>query len=156
MTTDPTVAKSFQSFEPSCLYPRTGGGFLKMVVRPGFAWQEHEPQAVEYEGKIGSARVMPCGHYGDDGKFREQMGVVLVVWHGPGPRAVAVLPEPAVLPKAAAPAAPAAPVARRARRSGWAPRVPPVPVPAAAAAAAGWQQRGPLPVWAPLARQPGL
>ena len=136
MKTDSEVAERFHSFEPSCLYPLGGGRRVMMVVRPGHAWQKHEAKAVQYEGKIERARVMPCGYFAD-GVFYEQAGLVLVVWHGTGPRAVAVLPKSAVAPAAAAAAAP--PVARR---SGWAPRRPPVPVPA------GWPKRGLLPDWA--------
>ena len=111
-----------------------------VVVRPGFPWADQEPQMVEWEGKPGSARVMPCGYYADgkSGKFYELQELVLVVWHETGPRPVAVLPKAAV-PKAAVP---------KARRSGWAPRVPPVPVAAVAPAAPVWPARGPLPPWA--------
>ena len=93
-------------------------------------------------GELASARVMPCGYYADgkSGEFYELEGHVLVVWHGTGPRPVAVLPKAAVS-KA------------KARRSGWAPRVPPVPVAAVAAAAAQeWPARGPLPSWASAAQ----
>ena len=109
-----------------------------VVVLPGFPWAQQEPQMVEWEGELGSARVMPCGYYADgkSGKFYELQERVLVVWHDTGPRPVAVLPKAAV--------------ARKARRSGWASRVPPVPV--AAVAAPVWPARGPLPPWAIAAR----